>query len=107
MEAVLRAPCEVLAQSESEGRVCAEYVCPYPPGVPVLIPGEMITREKLRALCRLQGCGVRVLHSRLPEGVRGQQIAVSPQALASLQSLCLKDKIIMPGSQGHGPNMPA
>ena len=93
MEAVLRAPCEVLAQSESEGRICAEYVCPYPPGVPVLIPGEVITREKLRALCRLQGCGVRVLHSRLPEGESGQQIAVSSKAVSSLQSLYPTDKI--------------
>jgi arginine decarboxylase len=27
------------------GRVSAEVVCPYPPGIPVLLPGEVITRE--------------------------------------------------------------
>jgi arginine decarboxylase len=28
---------------EAVGRVCAELVCPYPPGIPVLMPGERVT----------------------------------------------------------------
>ncbi|HHW48370.1 MAG TPA: aminotransferase class I/II-fold pyridoxal phosphate-dependent enzyme [Clostridiaceae bacterium] len=32
---------------ESEGQVCAEFVMCYPPGIPVLAPGEKITREAL------------------------------------------------------------
>src|SRR3954471_15119074 len=32
---------------EAEGRIAAEMVSPYPPGVPVLAPGERITRESL------------------------------------------------------------
>ncbi len=27
------------------GKICAEIVCPYPPGIPALIPGEMITQN--------------------------------------------------------------
>jgi arginine/lysine/ornithine decarboxylase len=30
---------------EAEGRTCAEQVTPYPPGIPVLLPGERITGE--------------------------------------------------------------
>ena len=32
---------------EAAGRVAAEMVSPYPPGVPVLAPGELITQEAL------------------------------------------------------------
>ncbi|MCG3172684.1 MAG: Arginine decarboxylase [Myxococcota bacterium] len=31
----------------SKGRVCAEVVTPYPPGIPVLMPGEIIDRDTL------------------------------------------------------------
>ncbi len=30
---------------ESEGKVCSEFVMCYPPGIPILAPGEMITRS--------------------------------------------------------------
>jgi len=29
----------------SVGRICTEIVSPYPPGIPILVPGELITRE--------------------------------------------------------------
>lgn len=35
---------------ESIGRLSAELLCPYPPGVPVLFPGEAITRDAIEAL---------------------------------------------------------
>ncbi|PWA54738.1 Orn/Lys/Arg decarboxylase, C-terminal [Artemisia annua] len=35
---------------ESIGRICGELVCPYPPGIPLLIPGEVITKEALSYL---------------------------------------------------------
>jgi len=46
----------------SAGRICAEVITPYPPGIPVVSPGEEITREivdyldlELRAGVRMQG----------------------------------------------------
>ncbi|KAL9660369.1 hypothetical protein QQ045_025182 [Rhodiola kirilowii] len=36
--------------TESIGQVSGELVCPYPPGVPMLIPGEVITGEALVCL---------------------------------------------------------
>src|SRR3954454_1228685 len=38
---------EQVPVEEAEGRIAAEMVSPYPPGVPVLAPGERITRESL------------------------------------------------------------
>jgi arginine decarboxylase len=38
---------EQVPVDKAEGRVAAEMVSPYPPGVPVIAPGERITREVL------------------------------------------------------------
>ncbi|HLO52238.1 MAG TPA: lysine decarboxylase, partial [Kamptonema sp.] len=40
-------------------RVSAELICPYPPGIPVLMPGEIITSQALEYLQQiliLGGC---------------------------------------------------
>lgn len=56
------APTEHVPFKSSVGRICAEVITPYPPGIPVLAPGEEITREsveyldlELRAGVRMQG----------------------------------------------------
>lgn len=36
-------PAEQVPATEAVGRICAETVSPYPPGVPALLPGEVIT----------------------------------------------------------------
>jgi arginine/lysine/ornithine decarboxylase len=38
---------ESLPIEETEGRVCSEFVMCYPPGIPILAPGERITRDIL------------------------------------------------------------
>ena len=38
---------QALPLAESVGRICAEFVMCYPPGIPILAPGERITREIL------------------------------------------------------------
>ncbi|QDZ40251.1 aminotransferase class I/II-fold pyridoxal phosphate-dependent enzyme [Euhalothece natronophila Z-M001] len=40
----------VLPLADTVGKISAELVCPYPPGIPVLIPGERITIEALNYL---------------------------------------------------------
>ncbi|KAL2641942.1 hypothetical protein R1flu_009529 [Riccia fluitans] len=34
----------------SVGKICAELICPYPPGIPVITPGEVITEDALSYL---------------------------------------------------------
>ena len=36
--------------TEASGRICAEYLYDYPPGIPFLIPGEFITRKIIEIL---------------------------------------------------------
>ncbi|MGO4887941.1 aminotransferase class I/II-fold pyridoxal phosphate-dependent enzyme [Anaerobacillus sp. MEB173] len=38
---------ESIPFEESDGRIIAEFVMVYPPGIPILIPGEIITSENL------------------------------------------------------------
>ncbi|KOV96289.1 amino acid decarboxylase [Streptomyces sp. NRRL B-3648] len=40
-------PAEQVPAERAVGRVAAEMSCPYPPGVPVVAPGEVITAEVL------------------------------------------------------------
>ena len=46
----LFAPRETVPLAESAGRVCACQIAPYPPGVPVIAPGERIEKKHLAYL---------------------------------------------------------
>jgi lysine decarboxylase len=51
---------------EAIGRVSAELVAPYPPGVPVLAPGERVTRAALASLVRAREQGARIAYAADP-----------------------------------------
>lgn len=46
--------------SQSEGFVCSEFVMCYPPGIPILAPGERITKEILDYIeyAKIKGCSM-------------------------------------------------
>ncbi|OYE04841.1 aminotransferase class I/II-fold pyridoxal phosphate-dependent enzyme [Nostoc sp. 'Peltigera membranacea cyanobiont' 232] len=48
---------ETLPLAQTSDRICAEIVCPYPPGIPVLMPGEVITNPVLNYLQQIQAMG--------------------------------------------------
>ncbi|BBD69290.1 Orn/Lys/Arg decarboxylase [Nostoc commune NIES-4072] len=48
---------EILPLIQTNQRICAEIVCPYPPGIPVLMPGELITKPVLDYLQQIQTMG--------------------------------------------------
>lgn len=54
-----------LALVDAVGEVSAEQFCPYPPGVPLLAPGERVTQETVEAI-QLAGRGGRVAYSSDP-----------------------------------------
>ena len=41
---------ELVSLDASEGRICGQMVVPYPPGIPVLLPGLRITRPMIDLL---------------------------------------------------------
>ena len=70
--AVRAQACELSLQ-DSGGRIAAEMICPYPPGIPLLIPGERIESDRLEWLLSQ--------HRRWPELVPGKVkvLAEEPQ----------------------------
>ncbi len=48
---------DILPLEKAEKRICAEIICPYPPGIPVLMPGELITKSALEYLQKIQTMG--------------------------------------------------
>ncbi|EOY32144.1 Orn/Lys/Arg decarboxylase [Theobroma cacao] len=46
-----------VAIGESLGRICGELICPYPPGIPVMVPGEIITKRALDYLLQVRNKG--------------------------------------------------
>jgi lysine decarboxylase len=48
------------------GRVSAELVAPYPPGIPVLAPGEEVTPQVVDALAQARAAGVRIAYAADP-----------------------------------------
>jgi len=57
---------ETVPAAEAVGRVSAELVAPYPPGVPVLAPGELITAPALDALREVRDDGGRIAYAADP-----------------------------------------
>ena len=54
------APRESVTLAGSVGRIAAELVTPYPPGIPVLVPGEVIDAEQVGYLRRALRAGVHM-----------------------------------------------
>jgi arginine decarboxylase len=57
---------ETVTADTAIGRVSAELVAPYPPGVPVLAPGELITADALAALHQVAADGGRIAYAADP-----------------------------------------
>ena len=57
---------EAVATRNAIGRISAELIAPYPPGVPVLVPGEEITVETLEALDLAVRAGNRIAYAADP-----------------------------------------
>jgi arginine decarboxylase len=60
------APNQTVPAAAAIGRVSAELVAPYPPGIPVLAPGELITAEAVAALREVMADGGRIAYSADP-----------------------------------------
>lgn len=60
------APSAAVALRDAVGRVSAELVAPYPPGIPVLAPGEEVTEEVLDALSTARSDGIRIAYAADP-----------------------------------------
>ena len=72
------APTRRVPLREAAGQTAAETVAPYPPGIPVLIPGEEVTPETIEYLERLRQAGARLEGGSDPTGETVLVVAGSP-----------------------------
>jgi arginine decarboxylase len=54
---------EMVEASHAEGRISADLIAPYPPGVAVVAPGEMLTSHILQGLKASKDAGVRIAYA--------------------------------------------
>lgn len=53
-------PCKEVSFSDAVGEMSADYVFLYPPGIPMLVPGEVISREFLKKIRECHCRGLKV-----------------------------------------------
>ena len=74
------APHETVPAAAAVGRVAAELVAPYPPGIPAIVPGEVLTADVLAALRGAAAAGVRVAYAADPTMATVQVVAAPPSS---------------------------
>ena len=57
---------EMVSAADAVGRVSADLIAPYPPGVAVIAPGEILTEEIVQGLSVSQKAGVRIAYATDP-----------------------------------------
>jgi len=57
---------EMISADKAQGRISADLIAPYPPGVAVVAPGEVLTDEILRGLAVNKSAGVRIAYATDP-----------------------------------------
>jgi arginine decarboxylase len=79
------AAAEQVAIEDSVGRTSAELIAPYPPGIPVLAPGETITAETVDALEQARAAGVRIAYAGDPT-LATLRVTAAPLSVATPSS---------------------
>ena len=54
---------EMVAAKDALGRISADLIAPYPPGVAVVAPGEILTAQILEGLAASKAAGVRIAYA--------------------------------------------
>jgi lysine decarboxylase len=57
---------EMVCAADAVGRVSADLIAPYPPGVAVIAPGEILTEHIVQGLSASQKAGVRIAYATDP-----------------------------------------
>ncbi len=54
---------ETVSAADAVGRISADLIAPYPPGVAVVAPGEVLTEQIINGLAATQKAGVRIAYA--------------------------------------------
>ena len=54
---------EMVKAADAVGRISADLIAPYPPGVAVVAPGEVLTEQIVEGLAASKAAGVRIAYA--------------------------------------------
>jgi lysine decarboxylase len=54
---------EMVTAANAVGRISADLIAPYPPGVAVVAPGEVLTKQIVQGLSASREAGVRIAYA--------------------------------------------
>ena len=57
---------EMVSAEKAVGRISADLIAPYPPGVAVVAPGEVLTKLIVEGLATTKAAGVRIAYATDP-----------------------------------------
>jgi lysine decarboxylase len=57
---------QMVSAKDAQGRISADLIAPYPPGVAVVAPGEILTPTILDGLAATKAAGVRIAYATDP-----------------------------------------
>ncbi len=57
---------EMVVAAQAVGRISADLIAPYPPGVAVVAPGELLTKVIIEGLSAVKAAGVRIAYASDP-----------------------------------------
>ena len=77
---------ETVAAEAAGGRVAAEMVVPYPPGIPAIAPGEVVSQELVDALREAAAGGTQALVLRRSHAGRRSRSSPRPPELPEIRS---------------------
>ena len=63
MRSAYFAQTEMVSAAHAQGRISADLIAPYPPGVAVVAPGEILTEQILTGLAASKSAGVRIAYA--------------------------------------------
>ena len=63
---------KLMSVKDAKGKISAEYIWAYPPGIPLVVPGEELTEETVRSLIiqREAGVSLRSSYGGIPKALR-------------------------------------
>ncbi|NJN24062.1 MAG: aminotransferase class I/II-fold pyridoxal phosphate-dependent enzyme [Acaryochloridaceae cyanobacterium RL_2_7] len=68
-------PSKSLDRQSAIGQICKHIICPYPPGIPLLFPGEEISQQAVQTLNALEAYGCQII------GCSSESIDIIPQSM--------------------------
>lgn len=85
---------ELVALNMAEGRIAAQKVCFYPPGVPLIVQGEIISKEHIQIIKEGLDAGLEVLGIEEEKSeIKNKKSEFEPQSLETASHKAKKEEV--------------